>query len=69
MQYQDVKPTAFSDPANDWRNEINTFDGDLSTFADNQPDQTAPQNIDFSGQTINLGLKIFLLYCPALRDY
>jgi len=54
MQYQDVKPTAFSDPGNDWRNETSAFDGDLSTFADNQPDQTLPQNLDFSGQTIAL---------------
>ncbi|MFH1706129.1 MAG: hypothetical protein ABH867_04465 [Patescibacteria group bacterium] len=55
MIFQDVKPTSFSDPANDWQNEANAYDGNLATFADNQPDQTLPQNLDFSGQTISLG--------------
>lgn len=55
MTYQDVKPISFTDPSNDWRNETYAFDGNLATFADNQPDQTLPQAINFSGQTISLG--------------
>ena len=55
MTYQDVKPTSFTDPSNDWRNETYAYDGNLSTFADNQPDQTLPQAINFSGQAISLG--------------
>ena len=55
MQFQDVKPTAFSDPSSHWRNETNAYDGNLATFADNQPKPKIPNYVQFSGQTINLG--------------
>lgn len=55
MNYQDVKPTAFSDPSSHWRNETNAYDGNLTTFADNQPKPKIPNYVQFSGQTINLG--------------
>ena len=55
MQFQDVKPTGFSDPSSHWRNETNAFDASLTSFADNQPKPKIPNYVQFSGQTINLG--------------
>jgi len=55
MQYQDIKPTTFSDPSSHWRNETNAFDASLTSFADNQPKPKIPNYVQFSGQTINLG--------------
>lgn len=55
MQFQDVKPTTFSDPSSHWRNETNVFDASLTSFADNQPKPKIPNYVQFSGQTINLG--------------
>lgn len=55
MNYQDVKPTTFSDPSSHWRNKTNVFDANLTSFADNQSKPKIPNYVQFSGQTINLG--------------